>query len=71
MSYQKLLREHASETDLQQDLSDGGQVAFTVRIPKNLKDSVAEIVELRRMRFSAIATWAAPKKPPKNMRRLR
>ena len=53
MSYQKLLREHASETDLQQDLSDGGQVAFTVRIPKNLKDSVAEIVELRRMRFSA------------------
>ncbi len=53
MSYQKLLKENASETDLQQYLSNGGQVAFTVRIPKNLKDSAAEIAELRGMSFSA------------------
>lgn len=53
MGYQELLKENAFETDVQQFLSDGGQVAFTIRIPKNLKVSAAKVAELRGMSFSA------------------
>lgn len=53
MGYQELMKSDASVTEIQQFLSDGGQIAFTVRIPKNLKDSAAKVADLRGMSFSA------------------
>lgn len=47
------LKQNASETDIQQFLTDGEQVAFTVRIPKNLKGAATDVAGLRGMGFSA------------------
>lgn len=53
MKYSDLLNEHPSGTDIQRHLADGGQIAITIRIPKNLKEAAAEAAELKGMSFSA------------------
>lgn len=40
--------------DMQKYLSEGGQVAVTIRIPANLRDSAKEAAELKGMSFSAL-----------------
>ena len=37
MEYSELVTQDASEAEIQRFLSDGEQIAFTVRIPKNIK----------------------------------
>lgn len=54
MPYSELVKSNAGETDLQRYLAGGNQVAVTIRIPENLRDSAKEIAELRGMSFSAL-----------------
>lgn len=53
MEYSDLVRDGAKVTELQKYLSEGKQVAFTIRIPENLKTAAAETAELNGMSFSA------------------
>ncbi len=41
------------ETEQRRYLADGGQMAITLRIPKNLKDAAQEQAALKGMSFSA------------------
>lgn len=43
----------ATGTDKKRYLADGGQVAITLRIPKNLKSAAQEQATLKGMSFSA------------------
>ena len=53
MEYSELVTQDASEAEIQRFLSDGEQVAFTVRIPKNLKKAASDVASMRGMSFSA------------------
>lgn len=52
-SFADLVVDGATETDQMRYLADGGQIAITLRIPKNLKDAAQEQSSLKGMSFSA------------------
>lgn len=52
-SFADLVVQGLSETEQKRYLVDGGQVAITLRIPKNLKQAAQEQAELKGMSFSA------------------
>lgn len=52
-SFADMVASGASETEQMRYLADGGQVAITLRIPKNLKDAAQEQAALEGMSFSA------------------
>jgi len=52
-NYAELVQNGANETELRRYLSDGEQVAITLRIPANLKHSSADEASLKGMSFSA------------------
>lgn len=54
MDYLDLIREDASEADIRKYLSQGDQVAITIRIPENLKNASQEFASLKGMSFSAM-----------------
>ena len=58
MTYSDLIDAGATETEIQKHLADGGQVAVTIRIPANLRDSAKEAAELRGVSFSALVRMA-------------
>lgn len=53
MEYSELVTQDASEAEIQRFLSDGEQVAFAVRILKNLKKAASDVASMRGMSFSA------------------
>ena len=53
MRYGNLLEGKATETEIDEFLADGDMTAITFRIPRNLKDSAAEIARRKGMSFSA------------------
>lgn len=53
MKYTDLIERGSSESQLQEFLSDGDPTPITIRVPKNLKDSAAEVARLRGVSFSA------------------
>lgn len=52
-SFADMIVSGASETDQMRYLANGGQIAITLRIPKNLKDAAQEQAALKGMSFSA------------------
>lgn len=52
--YTDLLDSSSDQTSLRKFLVDGGNVAVTIRIPRNLRDSAKEFAALRGMPFSAL-----------------
>lgn len=54
MEYIDLVRSKADETQVRQFLSEGDQVAITIRLPKNLRDSAKKEAELRSTTFSSL-----------------
>lgn len=54
MEYIDLARSKADETQVRQFLSEGDQVAITIRLPKNLRDSAKKEAELRGTTFSSL-----------------
>ena len=54
MEYLDLINEGASETDIRKYLSQGDQVAITIRISENLRDASKELAALKGMSFSAM-----------------
>ena len=54
MDYFDLVKSGADATDKQKYLSEGGQVAVTIRIPKNLRDAGKELASLNGTTFSAM-----------------
>jgi len=57
MDYGDLVRDGASTRDIQRYLRGGDQVAFTIRIPANLKQAAADTADLRGMSFSAFVRY--------------
>ena len=53
MNYYELCDGGATDTELRAFLVEGETTAITIRIPKHLKDSVAEAASLRGLSFSA------------------
>lgn len=49
-----LIRETARKTDVRKHLSQGSQVAITIRIPENLRDVSKELAALKGMSVGAI-----------------
>lgn len=54
MRYSELVSSGATETELQEQLAEGGMTTITMRIPKNLKEAGAEAANLRGISFSAL-----------------
>ena len=52
MDYVTLLKNSADEAELQTYLSQGNEATITIRVPKNLKDSCAEIAAMRGLNMS-------------------
>lgn len=52
-SFADLVIQGLSKTEQKRHLADGGQMAITLRIPKNLKEAAQEQAELKGMSFSA------------------
>ena len=52
MDYVALLKNGASEAELQTHLSQGNETTITIRVPKNLKDSCAEIAVMSGLNMS-------------------
>ena len=50
-SYTELIDHHIKPTDFCKYLVDGENVAVTIRIPRNLRDSAKEAVSMRGMSF--------------------
>ena len=57
MEYNNMVWEDTKTAELQKYLSEGRQVAFTIRIPENLKTTAAETAELNGMSFSAFVRY--------------
>ncbi len=53
MAYSDLIKSGADATDIQKHLTEGQQVAITIRIPENLRNASKEEAALRGMSFSA------------------
>ena len=53
MKYSELTDSGATDIEKRAYLVDGDTVAITIRIPKNLKESVAEASSLKGLSFSA------------------
>lgn len=53
MKYFELTASGATDTEKRAYLVDGDTTAITIRIPKNLKDSVVEAASLKGLSFSA------------------
>lgn len=53
MKYSELTDSGATNTEKRAYLVDGDTIAITIRIPKNLKESVAEAASLKGLSFSA------------------
>ncbi|WP_165046121.1 MULTISPECIES: hypothetical protein [unclassified Adlercreutzia] len=54
MGYVDLIKAGADDTDMKKYLSEGDQVAITIRIPRNLRDASKEAAALRGISFSAL-----------------
>lgn len=54
MEYLDLVKEDATDADICKYLSQGDQVAITIRIPENLKEASKEFASLKGMSFSAM-----------------
>ena len=54
MKYSELLDRNAALSELQSFLVDGGNVAVTVRIPKNMRDAAKEMAELSGISFTGL-----------------
>lgn len=52
MDYVTLLKNGASDAKLQTHLSQGNETTITIRVPKNLKDSCAEIAVMSGLNMS-------------------
>ena len=53
MDYIELVKSQASSTDIQAFLTGGEATAVTVRIPKNLRDSIKTVAGYKGTNFSA------------------
>lgn len=54
MNYVDLIKANASDADIMKYLSEGEQVAITIRIPRNLRDSGKEAAAMRGVSLSAL-----------------
>ena len=54
MNYVDLIKAYASDTDIMKYLSEGEQVAVTIRIHRNLRDSGKEAAAMRGVSLSAL-----------------
>ena len=54
MEYIDLVKQEVGVTDMRAFLADGDNVAVTIRIPRNLRDSVKKEAELRGTTFSSL-----------------
>ena len=54
MEYIDLVKSNADATDMRAFLADGENVAVTIRIPQNLRDSAKKEAELRGTTFSSL-----------------
>mgnify|MGYP002766045529 CR=1 FL=1 len=54
MEYIDLVKREADPTDMRAFLANGENVAVTIRIPKNLRDSAKKEAELRGTTFSSL-----------------
>lgn len=54
MEYIDLVKGNADATDMRAFLADGENVAVTIRIPQNLRDSAKKEAELRGTTFSSL-----------------
>ena len=52
-TFADLVTKGATDTEQKRHLADGGQIAITLRIPKNLKEAAQEQASLKGMSFSA------------------
>lgn len=52
MNYVDLIKAYASDADIMKNLSEGEQVAITIRIPRNLRDSGKEAAAMREISLS-------------------
>lgn len=53
MTYTELSEQGATDNEKRAFLVDGDTIAITIRIPKNLKESVGEVAALKGLSFSA------------------
>lgn len=58
MDYLELIKADADENDIRQYLSEGEQVAVTIRLPKNLRDAAKKYADLQESNFSALVSAA-------------
>ena len=56
MDYLELIKADADENDLRQYLSEGEQVAVTIRLLKNLRDAAKKYANLQGSNFSAFGS---------------
>lgn len=54
MNYIELVKNGADQTEIQQYLAEGEQVAITIRLPKNLRDAAKSSAALQGTNFSAM-----------------
>jgi hypothetical protein len=54
MEYIDLVKSNADATDMRAFLADGENIAVTIRIPQNLRDSAKKEAELRGTTFSSL-----------------
>lgn len=54
MDYIELVKNGANQTEIQQYLTEGEQVAITIRLPKNLRDAAKSSASLQGTNFSAM-----------------
>lgn len=52
-TFADLVAKGATDTEKKRHLAEGGQIAITLRIPKNLKEAAQEQASLKGMSFSA------------------
>lgn len=53
MTYTELSEQGVTDNEKRAFLVDGDTIAITIRIPKNLKESVGEVAALKGLSFSA------------------
>lgn len=54
MKYADLIDGNVSRSEMQAHLVGGGNVAVTIRIPKNMRDAAKEAAELNGMSFTSL-----------------
>ena len=54
MDYSRALRGNVTKSELKAHLVEGGNVAVTIRIPKNMRDMAKQAAELSGMSFTSL-----------------